>query len=122
MTELGEKIRFVGGQYEGLTGWLDVGRAATGKMVPVIVDKGEGGCKATSVQKENVLRESEYKAPRCYEEAIFDCHPSINKTLKKLCKNLAECGLEEPNMMTALFKLRLQRAIEKQKRLGSKAI
>ncbi|KAL7573498.1 hypothetical protein ACA910_019815 [Epithemia clementina (nom. ined.)] len=105
MTELGEKIRFLGGQYEDLTGWLDVGRVATEKIVPVIVDKGEGHRKATSVQKDNVLCESEYKAPRCYEEAIFDCHLSIDKTL---CKNLAECGLEEPNMMTELFKLRLQ--------------
>ncbi|KAL7568289.1 hypothetical protein ACA910_022626 [Epithemia clementina (nom. ined.)] len=117
-SNLGEEVRFVGGLYEGGTGWLDTMRA---EKYAVVVDLGEGRHKATSVYKENVLLKSSYRAPRCFEEALLEQHVDISKTLKKLVTQLAQGGLRQTDVLIMLIKMHLQRAINKQARLGSKA-
>ncbi|KAL7556459.1 hypothetical protein ACA910_021033 [Epithemia clementina (nom. ined.)] len=120
-SNLGEEVCFVGGLYEGRTGWLDTMQAASEQKYAVVVDLGEGCHKATSVYKENVLLKISYRAPRCFEEALLEQHVDISKTLKKLVTQLAQCGLRQTDVLIMLIKMRLQRAINKQAQLGSKA-
>ncbi|KAL7562085.1 hypothetical protein ACA910_015407 [Epithemia clementina (nom. ined.)] len=96
-------------------------RAVSEQKYAVVGDLGEGRHKATSVYKENVLLKSSYRAPRCFEEALLEQHVDISKTLKKLVTQLAQCGLRQTDVLIMLIKIRLQRAIDKQARLGSKA-
>ena len=117
----GEPIRFIGGTFVGSKGWLNTQRSATKCMLPVIIDMGEGAVKYTLVSKESVALESTIKPPRCVEEAILQQHLDLEKKLNHLVKQFAQCGLQSPDQMTALFKLRLQRAIDKQRNKGSKA-
>ncbi|KAL7567207.1 hypothetical protein ACA910_021196 [Epithemia clementina (nom. ined.)] len=118
---LGEEVHFGRGLYEGCTGWLDTMQAASEQKYAVVVDLGEGRHKATLVYKENVLLKSSYRTPRCFEEALVEQHVDISKTLKKLVTQLAQCGLRQTDVLIMLIKMRLQRAIDKQARLGSKA-
>lgn len=53
MSTKGSAINFIGGKYNGRSGWLVAGKAASVKQVHVIVDMGHG-LKVTRVSKENV--------------------------------------------------------------------
>ncbi|KAL7577824.1 hypothetical protein ACA910_010572 [Epithemia clementina (nom. ined.)] len=96
-------------------------QAASEQKYVVVVDLGEGRHKATLLYNENVLLKSSYSAPRCFEEALLEQHVDISKTLKKLVTQLAQCELRRTDVLIMLIKMRLQRAIDKQARLGSKA-
>ena len=117
----GDAIKFVGGTYVGHDGWMDPKRSATKMKFPMIVSLGEGATKTTMVLKENVELVRDIQPPRCLEEAVLQQHLLLNKAMNALVKQFAQCGLESPNTMAAIFKVRLQRAIDKQRNLGPKA-
>ena len=89
MSQKGEPIRFVAGTYNGKRGWIDISRAATAKMFPVIVDMGEGVEKITAVRKTSVQKQSERKEPSSFEEAILDQQPKVKHAMKRLVTKLA---------------------------------
>jgi hypothetical protein len=53
MSAKGSDIKFIGGKYNGRSGWRVAGKADSAKQVHVIVDMGHG-LKVTRVNKENV--------------------------------------------------------------------
>jgi hypothetical protein len=79
MSERGAAIRFVGGKYNGYTGWFNVARAHTKCMYYVIVTMGENGWeKNTRVPKSSVLAFVDERAPVSFEEAVLQQHSDID--------------------------------------------
>ena len=117
----GARIRFVGGSYVGLWGWINKSRQQPLTRVNVIVEadpsvnpkiKRE---KATQVNQESFILASEEGAPITYVEAMFDQHPDMDQLLRKLCTGMAKCGLdpndsESAQSLTAIVLQRLQKA------------
>jgi hypothetical protein len=94
----GEAIRFIGGTYSKankstMTGWFNASKEHTPCMYQVIVDLGNGKEKVTKVMKESVRIVSEEAGPTCFEEAVLQQHPDIDKAMDKLAQELAKCGV-----------------------------
>eukprot|EP00957_Ditylum_brightwellii_P036740 2782387-Ditylum_brightwellii.AAC.1 len=60
--------------------------------------------------------------PASYAEAVFQKQPKLEKMLKKLCAQIAKCGIskhEDSGVVASIIKKELEEAIEAQKALGS---
>ena len=87
----GAAIKFVGGTYQGLYGWLNRDRQCSTCFVYVIVALKAGKEKCTKVRHENYVLRTAIRNPTNYEEAAVQQHADIDAMLRRLAKSLAEC-------------------------------
>jgi hypothetical protein len=94
-TEKGESIRFIGGKYTGLKGWLWLGKSNPPKQMYVVVQIGLNDRPiGTRVNKENVAPDRSDNAPTNYVDAAFQQLPEMEKAMRKVCMLLARCSLD----------------------------
>jgi hypothetical protein len=125
MTALkGDCVRFVAGKYGGKTGWINLSERADEEIVPVVVNLGRKGEKATYVYRTSVqLDTSETKAPTCYAEAVINQCPDIEKALVEVSRKLAKCDVRrDPDGFQRILEQKLSEAIAYQEGKGSKAM
>jgi hypothetical protein len=89
-----EAIRFVGGKYSGMTGWLRESkreRGSTYYYVFVDLDDGTVYKTYTSIKYCKDL----ITMPSSFVEALFVDHATIESEMDKLCQKLSEFDLQE---------------------------
>ena len=123
----GKEIKFVRGQYAGLTGWVDNQAEESANLIAVIVHKwtnkkGKKVDKATRV-KRTIVRDREEPQALIYSMALLQQHPKIEMAMDSLCKKLAMCGLEtDDNAIMIIFKKKLQEKVDEQSEKGGNAV
>ena len=117
----GDAIVFIGGKYGEKTGWINTNKKAGKSTTPVIVDLGEDkGEKETYVFNQNFRKE---KVATSYADAVLDQCPNIQVLMTKLCRDLAQCSIEQDTSgVVALFNKELNNALTLQEAKGAKAL
>ena len=120
MVNHGEVMQFVGGKYQGKTGWMNSAKPETPMCYYVYV-KLESSEKETRVRKESVRKEAAPIA-QSYEEAVLVQHTDIDRMVDKLVRKLAKCDLNSDQEMGRIFLRKLCGASVRQATLGPKAL
>ena len=120
----GDAIRFIRGDYEGLTGWMDKDKKKKKKGVChcVIVDLGDD--ESNQLKKAKALPTSfrkVFEAPTCYEEAAIQQHPKLEKKMAELAEMWAQFHVRDEKKIIELFGKELAAARKNQKKKGPAA-
>lgn len=102
----GTQIKFIGGKYQGHTGWCDPSKKSTTHYVPVIIKISNEEEIATRVKKTNVSTNL-HEEPNTYEEALLQQHPDIEATMNKLVIALAKCRIDSVEEVMQIFEKKL---------------
>lgn len=89
----GKQVRFVAGKYGGKDGWIDASKEEGDDTVPVIVNLGKKGEKATFVYKSSIEYEM-HGLPSSYAEAVLQQCPDLERKLVDFCRDLAKCDIQ----------------------------
>jgi hypothetical protein len=87
----GKAIRFWNGVYDGRTGWINTSKVSHNDRLYVIVDLGNGLEKEACVSVWSVSNPLP-KNPKTYADALYIQKPAIEKTMKKLARQLVYVG------------------------------
>ena len=124
----GEKIKFIGGKYKGLIGYIDKEKTDTPQCKYVIVKLKDGNEKATYVKKKNVKLAKSRDAPKPtnYIDAMLESCPDIEADLNRLAMKVASCGHKEEKLVDlkplySALGARIKAARKQQKDLGAMA-
>lgn len=122
MVKKGTQIRFIGGKYRERKGWINEDKEAGENTVPVIVDLGKKGEKATYVY-ENSIEKEPTAAPSSYAEAVLQQCPDLDCSLTKLCRDFAKCNIKtDPAGFFAIIERKMKEATTQHEAKGSKAL
>ena len=115
----GMEIKFIGGKYQGHDGWFNAHKShlSTPKRTYVIViRKQEKDEKETYVSEDNLS--SVTGIPRSHAQAVLQQQPKVEKAMKKVCKDLAMCCIEDEDIVELhnFFRDLLVNALANQKR------
>jgi hypothetical protein len=119
----GNPVRFIAGKYGGKTGWVNNSENADEEIVPVIVNLGRKGEKATYVYRSSVRPDSSEAAPNSYAEAVLQQCPDIERSLVEVARKLAKCDIKRDVAgFHKVIETKLNEAIVLQESKGSKAM
>jgi hypothetical protein len=111
----GDAIRFRGGKYAGLTGWMDVSYKTQPPIkFHVIVDKGKGKGFYTCVDQKSVG--IPFQEPKSQLDSAVQQVAAIEKHLGALCSTLVKCQINKvtPELI-ALLAAKLNEAVDAHK-------
>ena len=119
----GTPVRFIAGKYGGKTGWVNISENTDKEIVPVIVNLGRKGEKATYVYTSSVRQDSSEAAPNSYAEAVLQQCPDIERSLVEVARKLARCDVNHDVVgFRKIIEMKLNEAIVHQESKGSKAM
>lgn len=118
----GKEIRFIGGKYVGLKGWVNISKSPGYNTIPVIVDTKKKGEWHTYVFEWNV--DDELKTPPSnYAAAVLHACPDLDGALTKMCRDFAKCDIRRDyDGFMAIVGKKLEAAAKLQDDKGSKAL
>jgi hypothetical protein len=88
----GKEIRFIGGKYVGLKGWINVSKTPGYNTIPVIADTKKKGEWETYVFLYNIEDEPQ-TPPTSYAAAVLQACPDLDGALTKICRDFAKCDI-----------------------------
>jgi hypothetical protein len=126
----GDQIRFIGGTYEGLNGWLNKSKKSKDGWVYVIVqevDEVDGtpvNLHPARVQLFSIA--SPLVEPKNAAEAFLQYHTDVDKVLTNLAKKMVKCGVTQSDKpfhkdFQGIFLERITWAVNVQQKAGPKA-
>ena len=119
----GSPVRFIAGKYGGKMGWVNISENADEEIMPVIVNLGRKGEKATYVYRSSVWQDSSEVAPNTYAEAVLQQCPDIERSLVEVTQKLARCDIKRDVVgFRKVIEMKLNEAIVHQESKGSKAM
>jgi hypothetical protein len=121
MAEKGEKIRFVKGRYQNLTGWKDKSyKKKRGSNYRGVIVKFEDGSQKVTRVKKSSFRPSHEDAV-CFEQAAMQQNPDMEHAMIRFAEMWVECHINSNDKAVEYLHYEIERARLRQKELGSKA-
>jgi hypothetical protein len=118
----GKEIRFIGGKYVGLKGWINISKSPGYNTIPVIADTKKKGEWETYVFQCNIKDEPQ-TPPSNYAAAVIQACPDLDGALTKICHDFMKCDIRRDYAgFYEIMGKKLDAAAKLQDDKGSKAL
>jgi hypothetical protein len=103
------------------TGWINIAETEDDEILPVVVNLGRRGERATFVYQSSARRVNN-ESPRTHAEAVMQQCPDVERSLVTVTRQLAKCDVRrDAEGFRVLLEKKMEEAVDWQEAKGSKA-